>query len=329
MADGLELLDAYESEVDCAPARETIRRFMEVYCTYCRTRDHIRPRLALVTSGGTIAPLEQNTVRCVTNMSTGKRGSEIAAGLLQAGYWVIFFSKSGSQQPLESALRRFFPVYGEASSDDADPVSLNAFDVVGESEVIVKEEYRKEFVRTLHDYRQGRLCVVHFDTVWQYLSLLRLMTTEIYSAVGRDGLRAVTVVLAAAVSDFYVPRENQPEHKMKSNASDADVIIRLKRVPKLLRVISEEWLHGQALVVAFKLETDPEALAESAYAQITRCGVDICIANLLDSYRRKVYVYYSRHPKPFIITAEEQVSVNAQIVKEICDHHTVCRPSDR
>jgi phosphopantothenate-cysteine ligase len=55
--------------------------------------------VVILTSGGTSAPLEKNTVRSVENFSTGIRGSRSAEYFLKNGYPVIFFHRSTSIKP--------------------------------------------------------------------------------------------------------------------------------------------------------------------------------------------------------------------------------------
>lgn len=49
--------------------------------------------VVLVTSGGTSAPLEKNTVRSIENFSTGYRGALSAEYFLKEGFYVIFYHK--------------------------------------------------------------------------------------------------------------------------------------------------------------------------------------------------------------------------------------------
>lgn len=56
-------------------------------------------RIVLVTSGGTIVPLEQNMVRFLDNFSAGHRGSISAEKFLEAGYAVIFLHRKSGLLP--------------------------------------------------------------------------------------------------------------------------------------------------------------------------------------------------------------------------------------
>ena len=56
-------------------------------------------RVAAVTSGGTLVPLEANMVRCVDNFSTGTRGAALVEHLLERGYAVVMLARRGSAVP--------------------------------------------------------------------------------------------------------------------------------------------------------------------------------------------------------------------------------------
>ena len=65
--------------------------------TVRHTSHHIP--LALVTSGGTSAPLEHNCVRYLDNFSTGTRGAYAVEEFLKRGYAVIHLKREGSVAP--------------------------------------------------------------------------------------------------------------------------------------------------------------------------------------------------------------------------------------
>ncbi|KAL7526577.1 hypothetical protein ACHAWF_001829 [Thalassiosira exigua] len=60
--------------------------------------------LALVTSGGTAAPLERNCVRYLDNFSTGTRGAMAVEEFLRRGYAAIHLKRLGSVSPYGRAL---------------------------------------------------------------------------------------------------------------------------------------------------------------------------------------------------------------------------------
>ena len=62
-------------------------------------------RICLVTSGGTTAPLERNTVRFIDNFSGGTRGAASTEHFLEQGYAVIFLTRKSCLRPFS----RHFP----------------------------------------------------------------------------------------------------------------------------------------------------------------------------------------------------------------------------
>ena len=64
---------------------------------------HHRP-VVLVTSGGTVADLEKNSVRCLDNFSTGLRGAISCEEFLKRGYAVIHLWREGSASPYARVL---------------------------------------------------------------------------------------------------------------------------------------------------------------------------------------------------------------------------------
>lgn len=158
--------------------------------------DHVAAgrRVACVTSGGTTVPLERNTVRFIDNFSTGNRGAAVTEQLLEGGYAVIFAHRAHSAFPFA---RRLLAPHrsAEALLSSWSRDSLEEFHAAS-------ERYRT--------YSSLLLCMP-FTSVSDYLELLR----EASCALRRAGDRAM-LVLAAAVSDFYVPPDEMPEHKIQS-----------------------------------------------------------------------------------------------------------------
>ncbi|KAG8466618.1 hypothetical protein KFE25_007997 [Diacronema lutheri] len=230
-------------------------------------------RVAIVTSGGTTVPLERNTVRFVDNFSTGGRGASCAEGLLRAGYAVLFVCRRGSAFPFARAPGGA-PLDGAALHAMASDGSAVAYvDRVGE--------------RTVAANARERLLVFDFSSIFDYLVLLRLSAL----AVRPVGARAL-IVLAAAVSDFYLPVARMETHKMQSRGSGG-LRLDLSEVPKLLgayksaRTRDGAWAPDAALV-SFKLETNACILAAKAAGALDTYGVDLVVANQLQTYRRKV-----------------------------------------
>ena len=144
-----------------------------------------------------------------------------------------------------------------------------------------------------------RLLAMPFTSVTEYLTLLR----EASVALGAADAHAM-MLLAAAVSDFYVPDEDMPEHKIQSagssqpeasggDAGGGGLRLDLKPVPKMLGAIKQgqDGAAGWAprvFSVSFKLETNQAILLAKAAGAISKYGVDVVCANLLQSYKREV-----------------------------------------
>ena len=151
-------------------------------------------RIALVTSGGTTVPLENQTVRFIDNFSAGTRGSTSAEYFLQADYAVIFLHRQFSLLP-----------YSRHYSHSTN-CFLDFMDVSAKGNVMVAQEYQEKMRRVLRQYQHAKkerlLLLLPFTTVTEYLFELRALATLMQPL----GDRAL-FYLAAAVSDFFIPRE--------------------------------------------------------------------------------------------------------------------------
>ena len=103
----------------------------------------------------------------------------------------------------------------------------------------------------------NRLLEVAFTTLTDYLWYLKIICQQL-KPLGPQAL----LYLAAAVSDFYIPRQDMAEHKLQS--SEGAPTVQLKMVPKMLAPLVKDWVP-QAFVVSFKLETDESILLSKAH----------------------------------------------------------------
>ncbi|NXV71097.1 PPCS ligase, partial [Atlantisia rogersi] len=169
-------------------------------------------RVALVTSGGTQVPLEARAVRFLENFSSGRRGAASAERLVRAGYAVCFLHRARSAFPWA----RVLPPPGPALLDAlcltpgpppgvaADPAALPAL-------LPALREYRRAT-------QAGALLAIEFTGLSEYLALLRAAAR----ALAPFG-SSVMFYLAAAVSDFYIPASEMPEHKIQSSEGPLQV----------------------------------------------------------------------------------------------------------
>ncbi|KAK3064013.1 hypothetical protein LTS18_010943 [Coniosporium uncinatum] len=250
-------------------------------------------RVALVTSGGTTVPLENQTVRYIDNFSAGTRGATSAEYFLDAGYAVIFLHRQFSLLP-----------YSRHYSHN----TRSFLDFMGEDEqgrVVVNPEHQEQMVQVLRQYNKAKkdntILILSFVTITEYLWQLREVA-KLMRPLGSNAL----FYLAAAVSDFFVPQDRMTEHKIQSNEEfteknrSADgakrpaartegksLVIDLEPVPKFLKRLVDGWAPN-ALIVSFKLETDPSILVEKAKYALNKYQHDLVIGNLLTTRKWEV-----------------------------------------
>jgi len=238
-----------------------------------------RRKVVLVTSGGTTVPLEQNVVRFLDNFSAGTRGATSAEYFLSAGYAVIFMHRQHSLSPYTRHYSHTTNPFLDLLSDPASSSSKT-------DDITVLPKHSTALRPVLRDYHQARkagtLLRLTFVTVSDYLFLLRELS-RVMQPLGRSGM----YYLAAAVSDFYVPSQKTPEHKIQSGKGS--LLIEMDQVPKVLRPMVQQWAP-EGFIVSFKLETDADLLIPKARAALERYGHQVVIGNNL--VRRKYEVVF-------------------------------------
>lgn len=243
-------------------------------------------RIVLVTSGGTTVPLENQTVRFIDNFSAGTRGATSAEYFLKQGYAVIFLHRQFSLLPYSRhyshSTNCFLDFMDESQDDDGG--------------VVVRKEYQEKMRRVLEEYhfakQNRRLLILPFITVTDYLFELRALAT-LMQPVGNRAM----FYLAAAVSDFFIPRERMDEHKIQSrdnqsggqgSGTSRQLVINLDPVPKFLNTLVVAWAPKGSMIVSFKLETDPDLLVAKAEQALERYHHDLVIGNLLTTRKWEV-----------------------------------------
>ncbi|KAI0295778.1 phosphopantothenate-cysteine ligase [Russula brevipes] len=228
-------------------------------------------KVVLVTSGGTTVPLELNVVRFLDNFSAGTRGATSAEYFLKAGYAVIFMHRQFSLQP-------FSRHYSHSTNPFLDFLEIETINVTPS-----KYDDLLDVLTAYKSVQQaGLLHTLTFVTIDDYLWLLRAVSQEL-SVLGRNAL----YYLAAAVSDFFLPREKMSEHKIQSGKGS--LLIEMDQVPKILKPLVDEWTPD-GFIVSFKLETDPSLLVPKARGALERYGHHLVIGN--DLNRRKYEVVF-------------------------------------
>lgn len=268
-------------------------------------------RVVLVTSGGTTVPLETQTVRFIDNFSAGTRGATSAEYFLEQGYAVIFLHRQYSLLPYSRHYSHSTNCFLDFM-DEAPPTSESENPDHGR--IVVRSEYQDQMRDVLRKYRYAKqnnlLLLLPFTTVSEYMFELRSLA-KLMRPLGPNAL----FYLAAAVSDFFIPRHRMAEHKIQSseippnfsgeNAVGSDdiytgenepeppkhgkkLVINLDPVPKFLHRLVDGWAPEGSMVVSFKLETDPSLLVYKAKTALQRYSHHLVIGNLLSTRKWEV-----------------------------------------
>ncbi|KRY20863.1 Phosphopantothenate--cysteine ligase [Trichinella patagoniensis] len=270
---------------------------------------HPNSKVALITSGGTMAPLEKNAVRFIENFSTGTRGSFSAEYFLQNGYSVIFLYRSNSFTP-----------YAQYLSDEKKLLeSLHVWKKDNTSVAVVDDEKLPGFaaaVESLHKAQyEGRLILLEFETVTDYLGKLLFISKKL--SVLKEKL---VMYLAAAVSDYYIPEDQLPIHKMRSSQKTLNLC--LTPVPKLLKNLVE--MNRKAYIVSFKLETDSNTLIAKCKEALDVNSNQLVIGNILHTRYHQVYLVSKDDVEVIQLSPVEVmngVRIEKLVVQKVIDHH--------
>ncbi|XP_019747984.1 phosphopantothenate--cysteine ligase [Hippocampus comes] len=264
--------------------------------------------VVLITSGGTKVPLESRTVRFLDNFSSGRRGAQSAEYFLDAGYAVVFLHRHRSLYPYA---RTF------SSINVLDALQFSGGD---QDRVVVNPQVLPNIAKVLKKYQEVTasqlLLPVEFSTLSDYLHLLKA-SAQALSSIGSKAM----FYLAAAVSDFYIPACDMPEHKIQS--SNGPLQLSLKMVPKILSPLVIDWAP-RAFVISFKLETDAAILLEKARQALDTYRHQVVVANVLDSRRGHVVVVTPTSQHEVVLSKEDvdnQVEIEEKIVTNLTAAH--------
>ena len=133
----------------------------------------------------------------LAHTTLGTRGATSAEYFLSAGYAVIFMHRQFSLQP-------FSRHYSHSTNPFLDFLDVDDSEVP--VQISVKPADRDQLIQVLSQYKRvqkaGTLHTLTFVTVNDYLWLLRAVSQEL-CPLGRNAM----FYLAAAVSDFFLPRQ--------------------------------------------------------------------------------------------------------------------------
>ncbi|MCJ1420771.1 hypothetical protein MMC32_007130 [Xylographa parallela] len=274
------------------PPPKTLEAHRQLTELFVQQHAATKRRVVLVTSGGTTVPLENQTVRFIDNFSAGTRGATSAEYFLEAGYAVIFLHRHFSLLPYSRH-------YSHSTNCFLDFMAVGP-----DGKVVVDSQYQDTMQSVLRKYSEAKknnmLLLLPFTTITDYLWALREVAM-LMSPLGPTAL----FYLAAAVSDFFVPRHRLAEHKIQSTdvASSASedemdplkssqpkgkkLVIDLDPVPKLLKRLVDGWAPN-GMIVSFKLETDPSLLISKSQTALQRYSHHLVIGNLLSTRKWEV-----------------------------------------
>lgn len=258
-----------------------------------------RRRVLLITSGGTAVPLERNVVRYLDNFSTGTRGAALCeAALAERDVAVVFLHRTGSKLPFARV-----PV---------DPAVLSERVTVVDDEHVRLRDAALVSATRAFDLARDRLLRVEFFSVDEYLVLLRSTARAVAAHCG--GARRSAVLLAAAVSDFFVPEP--AEHKIQSSAHGDGLRLVLDPVPKMIGVLVRDWFAEQ-LVVSFKLETDASMLVGKVNRTLARDGQFAVVSNLLQTRYDRVTVTLRDGGEPIDLHRNGDAGVEVALITQV------------
>jgi phosphopantothenate-cysteine ligase len=229
--------------------------------------------------------LERNPVRFIENFSTGSRGALLAENLLSLGHRVLFVCRDSSRRPFLARAAG-----GEIFDED----------MAVRPEVVEAEKRRRAALRS------GQLVEVPFVTVGEYLCAV----TECVSLL--SGLReALTVILAAAVSDFFIPTSKMSEHKIQSGQGGRGLDLHLEGVPKAVPL----WIAAApgSRFITFKLETDDTILVAKATAALDGYGHYAVVANTLAKRSQQLLVI-TRDKRQRLFADEGEEGLETQLI---------------
>mmetsp|Transcript_13025 Transcript_13025/g.15810 ORF Transcript_13025/g.15810 Transcript_13025/m.15810 type:complete len:325 (-) Transcript_13025:942-1916(-) len=270
-------------------------------------------KVVCITSGGTTVPFEKNTVRFLDNFSSGNRGATCSEYFLKEGYAVILLSRVGSAAPYARKLQKLI-------SSSYDLKLLNHLNVNENGKLSIefgqekqKSQAAAEVVKAYKSVCEKQMLLqVDFTTLGDYLILLKMIAESV-----KELSAPPLFLLAAAVSDFYIPYSELETHKIQSGSGLA---LDLQQVPKLLGVLKKQWAP-ESMVISFKLETDHNILIQKAKGAIDKYGVDLVVANELHTRYEEVFIVSGEKEEK--ISRGESIELEIELVHTLAQRHSL------
>jgi len=235
----------------------------------------------LITSGGTKVPID--SVRSITNMSSGTFGSKIARTFLKMGHEVVFFK----------------------AKDSKSPVSVNV-DLNSATQIQTEASFKEWYTET--SKYMSRYIQYEYSTFEQYADGLKFI-------IGVE--QPDIILLAAAVSDYGV--ENYFKGKLRSN----DMLnIKLEQLPKIISFV-REWAPDAKIVgFKLLVNSKYNELIDAATRSLNDNSLDMVVANDLDDIKNdnhKVHLV-AKHENP--ITYKSDIK-DPDFLAKVVAYHSV------
>ncbi|KAL1896474.1 Phosphopantothenate--cysteine ligase cab2 [Ceratocystis pirilliformis] len=279
-------------------------------------------RVVLVTSGGTTVPLEKQTVRFIDNFSAGTRGATSAEYFLEAGYAVIFLHRQFSLQPFSRHYSHATDCFLDFMEDVDDGVHGHHVMAKQAHQAKMLKVLRQYNTAK----KQNLLLMLPFVTITDYVFELRAIA-RLLRPLGKNALLYLAAAVSdffvpanrmaehKIQSTDAVGQDGKPARASKATATGAaptpatamvdmpetfdnfdsspkvprskSLVIDLDPVPKFLKNLVDGW-SPEAMIVSFKLETDPAILVHKAKYSLERYQHHLVIGNLLSTRKWEV-----------------------------------------
>jgi phosphopantothenate-cysteine ligase len=124
------------------------------------------------------------------------------------------------------------------------------------SSIVVRDEYQSSMRDVLRKYRYAKqnnlLLILPFTTVTEYMFELRALA-HIMKPLGANAM----FYLAAAVSDFFIPRERMAEHKIQSSEIPAHLTTTINTATQT-EIEEEETIQDDEIYTGYNEEAEAE-----------------------------------------------------------------------
>ena len=216
------------------------------------------------------------------------------------GFNLIFLHRSNSQKPFLHHLNTE-NILQDLEFNDENSVSASA---------CFKNKTISSFYENIYkEYHESKdkLLLIEYFSVTEYLNLL----IDICKLLNPFKTNAI-LLLAAAVSDFYLPTDLMAEHKIQSGNGNLELC--LKPVPKLIKFIKKS-ICPDAFLVSFKLETDESLIIKKAKESLQKYKHDLVISNCLATRKSKLILLDNKGEE--VIEKQNESLIEGELISKV------------